>query len=257
MIANYHTHTWRCHHASGQEREYVEQAIRSGLKILGFSDHAPVPFRNYESTVRMLPSQLEDYVSTLSALKEEYRHDIEIHIGLEAEYYPDLFDEQMEMFSAYPIEYLLLGQHFIGNEVGAPYCGHPTDREDILRSYCSQCIRAMKTGKYHYLAHPDLIYYTGDPSVYRQAMTSLCITAKELDIPLEINLLGIQIHRHYPNAEFWKIAGAVGNRVILGSDAHAPQDVTRAAALEKAKDYIDRNHLTLIEVLPIPGREDL
>ena len=34
MIANYHTHTWRCRHADGTEREYVEKAINAGLKIL-------------------------------------------------------------------------------------------------------------------------------------------------------------------------------------------------------------------------------
>ena len=39
LIANYHTHTKRCHHACGEDREYVEAAIESGLKILGFSDH--------------------------------------------------------------------------------------------------------------------------------------------------------------------------------------------------------------------------
>ena len=44
MIANYHTHTWRCRHADGTEREYVERAIEGGLKILGFSDHSPYPF---------------------------------------------------------------------------------------------------------------------------------------------------------------------------------------------------------------------
>ena len=33
MIANYHTHTWRCRHADGTEREYVERAIEGGLKI--------------------------------------------------------------------------------------------------------------------------------------------------------------------------------------------------------------------------------
>ena len=41
MIANYHTHTWRCRHADGTEREYVETAIEAGFKILGFSDHTP------------------------------------------------------------------------------------------------------------------------------------------------------------------------------------------------------------------------
>ena len=52
MIANYHTHTWRCMHAEGTEREYVERAIEGGLKILGFSDHTPMPYANgYVSNV--------------------------------------------------------------------------------------------------------------------------------------------------------------------------------------------------------------
>ena len=44
MTANYHTHTWRCLHASGTERQYVERAIEGGLAVLGFSDHAPMPY---------------------------------------------------------------------------------------------------------------------------------------------------------------------------------------------------------------------
>ena len=44
MYANYHTHTWRCNHARGTERDYIEQAIASGVKILGFSDHTPNPY---------------------------------------------------------------------------------------------------------------------------------------------------------------------------------------------------------------------
>lgn len=31
MLANYHTHTVRCHHAKGTEREYIEHAIEQGL----------------------------------------------------------------------------------------------------------------------------------------------------------------------------------------------------------------------------------
>ena len=44
MEANYHTHTWRCRHASGTERDYIENAIDHGIRILGFSDHTPYPF---------------------------------------------------------------------------------------------------------------------------------------------------------------------------------------------------------------------
>ena len=41
-----HTHTFRCGHASGTEREYIENAIAAGFDTLGFSDHAPYVFRD-------------------------------------------------------------------------------------------------------------------------------------------------------------------------------------------------------------------
>jgi histidinol-phosphatase (PHP family) len=56
MIANYHTHTPRCRHAKGSEREYVESAIKAGLQVLGYADHSPQIFpAGYDSTFRMYP----------------------------------------------------------------------------------------------------------------------------------------------------------------------------------------------------------
>ena len=34
MTDNYHTHTKRCMHASGEDEEYVEAAIRNGLEVI-------------------------------------------------------------------------------------------------------------------------------------------------------------------------------------------------------------------------------
>ena len=94
MFANYHTHTWRCHHASGTEKEYVETAIKGGLKILGFSDHTPYPFpEGVDTHAKMGMDELEGYVDTVLGLREEYKDDIEIHLGLEVEYLPPYFDE--------------------------------------------------------------------------------------------------------------------------------------------------------------------
>ena len=36
LTANYHTHTVRCRHAYDPEREYIETAIKMGIKKLGF-----------------------------------------------------------------------------------------------------------------------------------------------------------------------------------------------------------------------------
>ena len=35
-MQNFHTHTYRCHHAKGSDREYVEAAIKAGYTEIGF-----------------------------------------------------------------------------------------------------------------------------------------------------------------------------------------------------------------------------
>ena len=78
MLFNYHTHTARCNHASGTDREYVEQAISGGMKTLGFSDHAPYVFPGgtYPSEHRMKVDELFEYAESVRSLAKEYEKDI-------------------------------------------------------------------------------------------------------------------------------------------------------------------------------------
>jgi histidinol-phosphatase (PHP family) len=115
MTANYHTHTYRCGHASGTEREYVEKAIELGFTELGFSEHAPMPFpkevpaANLERllSMRLKMHETEEYFNTLLALREEYKKDIKIHIGLETEYFDCCFDAFLDYIKDYPLDYLM------------------------------------------------------------------------------------------------------------------------------------------------------
>lgn len=250
MIANYHTHTWRCRHAEGTEREYIESAVKGGLKVLGFSDHTPMPYPGgYVSEVKMDMGQLEGYVDTILGLKREYRKDIQIHLGLEVEYYPGYFDELLEVTGQYPIEYFLLGQHYLGDENDDFFCWTPTDSEQLLIRYCEQTQEALETGRFVYFAHPDFFNFTGDPEIYTVWMSRLCRCAKRLDIPLEINFLGIWQKRHYPNPDFWRIAGEVGNKVIFGADAHQADKVCNPEALSDAEKIVERYGLTLVNTV--------
>ena len=86
MIANYHTHTHRCNHAVGREEEYVQEALKAGLQILGWADHTPYIFPDgYYSHFRMRPDQLPGYIQTIQDLRSKYP--IEMPIGLETEDY--------------------------------------------------------------------------------------------------------------------------------------------------------------------------
>jgi len=248
MRVNYHTHTFRCRHASGTEREFIEEAIKGGIELLGFSDHSPMPFpASYESSFRMKMSELDDYCNVLTSLKKEYASDIEIHIGLEAEYYPLYFDKLLDFIKDYPVEYMIQGQHCLYNEHDGFGSGFETTDIGVLKQYVKQCCEGMKSGKFVYLAHPDLINYVGSREVYRSEMRKLCTTAKELNMPLEINMLGIKTGRWYPNEMFWELAAEEGNRVIIGIDCHHTDMMILPDAEERAREIVKKYNLELTE----------
>lgn len=232
ITANYHSHTWRCGHARGTEREYVEAAINMGFTVWGFSDHTPIPGMSAQRSagMRMTMDQLEEYVDTVKALGREYGERIRLHAGLEAEYDPDWFGELSERAKEAGVEYLILGQHFISDGV---YSGTPTDDPDRLRDYCRLVMEGMETGLVSMVAHPDLMNFTGDRDIFDAETRKLCSRALELSVPLEMNLLGLASGRHYPNPAFWRVAGETGNEVVLSLDAHAVENITEAAPAEK------------------------
>ena len=248
MYANYHTHTRRCNHARGTERDYIEQAIRSGIKLLGFSDHTPNPFSwNINDGIRMLPEQTEEYFDTLFKLKKEYEDKIEIHVGVEVEYIPGELDKLLEYLKTYGCEYLIMGQHY----VDGVYVRFIPEDEEKLHGHVSQIIDGLATGAFLYLAHPDLFVWHGAEEIYTREMTRLCRGVKELGIPMEYNLLGLRNERNYPDARFWRIAAEVGNTVILGVDAHDTEDLILEEVEKQALENLQKLGITPIETVKL------
>ena len=252
MIANFHTHTPRCRHAVGTEEEYVRCALEAGMQTLGFSDHAPYPFpAGYYSTFRMYPDELPDYVAAVETVRRRYGHQIAIPMGVEAEYYPKFFRDMVSMMRDHGIEYMLLGQHMLYDEMEGISTAPATADAALLRQYCNQTIDAIYTGLFTYFAHPDIMNFAGDPAIYRQEMGRLCRAAKACDLPLEINLLGLSLGRQYPNEAFWRIAAEEGCKVVLGVDAHKPEALLDPVPEQKAKELASRFGLELQETVQL------
>ena len=253
MLANYHTHTPRCNHADGKERRYVQRALEGRLTELGFSDHSPYFFDEpgYYSSFRMRPEQLEDYVETLLALRAEYTGRIRLFIGLEAEYYPRLFPRLLDFLRQFPLDYLILGQHALENEVEGLYSPAPTSDQRLLDRYRGQSLEALESGLFTYFAHPDLFCFTGDPAAYERHVRALCRRVRELNIPLEYNLLGLRYQKHYPDPAFWRVAGEEGCAVILGSDAHTPAAVWDPNLLSQAEANLAEFGITPLETVSL------
>lgn len=246
MLANYHTHTYRCHHASGTDRDYVERALETGLKTLGFSDHSPYIFEgDYYSNFRMRPEETASYVQSIRQLAKEFESEITILVGYELEYYPKFFTRTTRFLSEVGCDYLIMGQHFSDNELH--YAARIPTAQDFDR-YVNQVVEGLETGVFTYMCHPDLCRYPADLKLQEKGYIKICEAAKRLNIPLELNMLGLAEDRHYPSDAFFKIAAEVGNTVVAGCDAHQPVRLNNPAEMDKLHAFAERNGLVLTEL---------
>jgi len=248
MNYNYHTHTAFCGHATGEIAEYRQKAIDGGIIHMGFSDHVPYPFDDEGGRgTRMRSSEAMDYIAGIRRLRELYKNKIDIKIGFEMEYFPDKFSSMLEYVKSIGAEYLILGQHYMrGIYTGGYHVinGKATD-EDLI-NYVRDVITAMESGVFTYVAHPDMINYLGDESLYEKEMRKLCIASKRTNTPLEINYQGIREDRIYPVESFWKIAGEVGCPVTKGLDAHSADAAGDKESEKKAQKLIEKYNLNYI-----------
>lgn len=236
---NYHTHTSRCGHAIGTDEEYVLAAIESGYKILGFSDHAP--YRDYPNKRSHMDwEELDEYIQSINDLKEKYKDQIDIYLGLETEYFAFNHDERKELKDK--LDYLILGQHWSGPGEGYINFFKKNTDEEILE-YADSVCNALDTKMFTYLCHPDVFMNRQEEftEACEKAAHMIAKKAAETNTPLEVNVHGTIKGKQpfkngerffYPHKEFWQIAAQYPIKCVIGIDAHNPKDFY-------AKEYVD------------------
>ena len=83
IVSTYHAHSV---YSDGKNtlEEMVQSAIRCGMKEIGFTDHAPMTFYcDWSMDEKNVPS----YKKEVLALKEKYKNQIKIYLGIEQDYY--------------------------------------------------------------------------------------------------------------------------------------------------------------------------
>ncbi|MFV9510597.1 histidinol-phosphatase HisJ [Tepidibacillus sp. LV47] len=236
MFIDYHTHHERCGHADGRLRDYIEQGIKIGLDQLGLSDHMPIihlPEEKIPSGTAMKLQQLDEYVQEALDLKKEYRGQIDIKVGIEADYVEG-FEEKIEnLLSPYPFDYIIGSVHFLGE------WDHSDSRQiegwqkkpidEIFTEYYRAVQGAAKSGLYDIIGHFDVIKKHGH--VPQRDLTPLIVETlkviKEQDLTLEVNTSGLfkVVKEIFPAPAIIKKAVSLGIPFTLGSDAHKPEHV--------------------------------
>ncbi len=233
LSVDYHLHTKRCGHASGEMQEFIDRALSLGLDEIGFSDHLPL-LNRIDRTLSMSWDEFPYYLSDVAKVQERNKN-IKIKLGIEVDFIPRYQDELANIIENYKFDYVLGSVHFLdgwGIDDRRDIFNYENyDINDLYQRYFAQLRLAAESGLFDILAHPDLIKkYNFKPDyslTETYERTAAAIAAA--DIAIEVNSAGLRkpVKEIYPSQEFLNICTRAGVPVTIGSDAHCPQDVGR------------------------------
>lgn len=227
-----HVHTPLCGHAVGAPGEYLFAARKRGLRGLVFTDHSPMPSW-YDPQSRMRLEALPFYLLALERVREE-NPDLYVGIGLEADFHPGTQAFVEHLLRSYPFDYVIGSVHYLG----AWPLDHPDHQEEyawrdlkeIFRAYFQEVERAARSGLFHALGHLDLPKKFGH-RLPEEALLELAEPAlraiAEAGLFLDVNTAGLRnpVGEVYPAPILLQRARELGIGVVLGSDAHRPEQV--------------------------------
>jgi len=260
----FHTHTTRCGHGAKDtgDEEWVQNAIKGGIKKLAFTDHIPLPEGyNKKPNSRMDIAEVDSYLKSIEYLQKEYKGQIEIESGFEFEYSDRDLDHIQKLKDR--TNKMILGQHFVidrnGNEIEIDKGKKISD--DTLILYAESITRAIEQGLPDVIAHPDLFMECRDEfgDIEKEITRKICDAAIERGVPLEINFGKIAKYAEtkmsssnikkkidYPSPAFWEfVAQEYGQqiKVIFGKDAHFPGQLSTERDYEIAKTILGEQTL--------------
>ena len=187
-LVNYHSHTYRCKHATGEVVEFVKAASKAGLKVFGISDHSPFPDDRWLD-IRMPYEELDDYVEAVHAAKSSVPQ-VRVLLGMECEYvkeYKNYLED--ELLGKRQFEYLIGAAHYTPHK--GEWLNSFTDLANTshLKAYSEYLCHMMESKLFTFIAHPDIFgnTYLDWNSDLNSCSRDILKTAEETQIPLEIN----------------------------------------------------------------------
>lgn len=234
----FHVHTYRCGHAGiARDEQYIDTAIELGASRIVFTDHCPFPNNPFAN--RMDYKQLPEYISSINALKEQYKDSIEILCGLEAEYLPSYHSYYRHLKAMSGIDLLIAGQHFFEYEPGI-YSFYDVDRTYEFEGQCHAMAQAIETGFFDVIAHPDRSFRASEEfgdlelGAVNEIIQALSACSPDSCPYMEHNISSMLTHGFY-KPQFWELMPSFV-RTIIGIDAHHPDDLVYAWDIIIAKN---------------------
>ncbi len=243
-MIDYHVHTMLCNHARGTMEQYVDCAVRAGLKEICFLDHLTLNENGLD--LSMTPEEVPLYYYAARRLQAAYKSRIKIKVGLEVDFTPGLSDSARRTAGQFDFDVIGGSVHFIGkqnlvstNGENAKSRKHDTA---FYEDYLNLVDSMLDCDYIDMVCHLDIIKKFGviPPDWFYTRFEALLDKIAKTDKVLEINTSG----SHHPVGEIYPspflLKGCRKRDIALctGTDAHLPEQVGRG--LGKATDMLKK-----------------
>ncbi|MDR0268298.1 histidinol-phosphatase [Paenibacillus sp.] len=238
MKFDLHTHHFRCGHADGNIRDYIEAGISAGLHAIGISDHAPHFGEKEEQAfphIAMGKSELANYVQEVLQLKREYEGKIDVLLGIESDYFPEHADVYRKVLSDYPFDYIIGSVHSVGkvsifNKNRFKKLSDMQQQIAVKEEYYRLIQDSARSGMFQILGHIDAMkgnYPSFSDIPAEHILDETLQVIAESGVAIEINTSGKtkMSGGWYPSDAILERACHFGVDVTFGSDAHKPSRV--------------------------------
>ncbi|EUJ31603.1 histidinol-phosphatase HisJ [Listeria cornellensis] len=270
-----HTHTEFCPHGSGDRLEsMIEKAITLGFTDYSITEHPPMPVAFEElianpmediATAAIRWDQLDTYFKHAHEMKQKYKNQIRIHVGLEVDFLPGFERDTRALLREYgsQMDDSILSLHFMPGTEGwrfidfsaedfeAGILQHYGDFAAVQKAYYAlireSLFADLGVAKPKRLGHISLCQKfqgffteeeTGIKSEARLQISQLLKDVKAQEYQLDWNTAGLYKEfcgETYPPLDVAKEARGLGIELVYGSDAHRLADVGRGY------DYYEEN----------------
>lgn len=257
-LCDSHIHTRLCGHAVGEMEEYVQAAIRKGLKKIIFLEHMEEGIRHIQGKTWLSADDFDTYFAEGQRLQAGYKDKIVIGLGVECGYNPDCRDLLLARLGERRWDQIGISCHFLKIDGLADHLNMFSSKEEnillarqiggeiLLDRYFTTLTEAVRSLPGTMLCHLDAaLRYLPEISFtesHYALIDTLLQAVSAQGLAVEINSSGFAIRREqFPNRRILAMAQSYNIPFIFGSDAHKPEDVGRyfdlIASLPLAEEY--------------------
>lgn len=236
MKFDLHTHHDRCGHAVGSIEQYIQSALKQGLKAIGISDHSPF-FGSEEDRafpgIAMAKSEFPRYVREVLELKRKYADQIDVLLGVESDYFPEHVEAYRSVYNQYPLDYVIGSVHYVqGITIFDRSRWDDLDLPEKIKlkdAYHEVIEQTARCGMFDILGHIDAMKarYPAFSDIPSRNLEKVMKGIGQCDMTIEVNTSGStkDVGGWYPSDDILELALHAGVKVTMGSDAHIPERV--------------------------------